>query len=255
MINAEFYMISGSLDSQKSDDIFDVNEFELPYASGQAGGACTTAMLKVLYSRPLVLVTWVWLLQELRMELRRRAYDQVPQLSSSRPINPNKPVFPNPNPQGTKRALLIGINYTGQRGELFGCHNDIRNIKRYLKEIQGYDETNMLVLMDDGQSKEPNRRNIESAFQEITKIANSGDVVWIHYAGHGDRVKDQDRSGDERSGVDSTLVPLDFRRAGEIRDDDIYRLLVKPMRANIQVSVITDCCHSGTLFDLPYKLK
>ena len=33
----------------------------------------------------------------------------------------------------TKRALLIGINYFGQNGQLSGCHNDVDNMKNYLK--------------------------------------------------------------------------------------------------------------------------
>jgi len=32
------------------------------------------------------------------------------------------------------KALLIGINYTGTRNELRGCHNDVKNILSYLKE-------------------------------------------------------------------------------------------------------------------------
>ena len=29
-----------------------------------------------------------------------------------------------------RRAVLIGINYVGQQGELSGCHNDVLNIKK-----------------------------------------------------------------------------------------------------------------------------
>ena len=34
-------------------------------------------------------------------------------------------------PQGSndvRRAVLIGINYTGQEGELSGCQNDVKNV-------------------------------------------------------------------------------------------------------------------------------
>ena len=47
--------------------------------------------------------------------------------------------------------------------------------------------------------------------------------------GHGSRVRDQD--GDEEDGYDETLVPVDFQRSGQIRDDDIFKMLVKPLRA------------------------
>lgn len=29
---------------------------------------------------------------------------------------------------GTKRAVMIGINYVGQEGELSGCQNDVQNV-------------------------------------------------------------------------------------------------------------------------------
>jgi hypothetical protein len=52
-------------------------------------------------------------------------YDQVPQLTSSRLIDVNKTmsVVPPGNSTGRRRAILIGINYTGQQGQLSGCHN------------------------------------------------------------------------------------------------------------------------------------
>lgn len=46
------------------------------------------------------------------------------------------------------------------------------------------------------------------------------------------------------AGYDSTLVPLDFQRAGQIVDDDILRTLVKPMRKGVTVTVLVRflCC-------------
>lgn len=33
---------------------------------------------------------------------------------------------------GKTRSLLIGINYTGQQGQLAGCHNDVDMMKNYI---------------------------------------------------------------------------------------------------------------------------
>ena len=30
---------------------------------------------------------------------------------------------------GTKRAVMVGINYVGQEGELSGCHNDVKHVR------------------------------------------------------------------------------------------------------------------------------
>ena len=69
--------------------------------------------------------------------------------------------------------------------------------------------------------------------------------------GHGSRVRDQD--GDEDDGFDETLVPVDFQRNGQIRDDDIFKVLVKPLRSGVTMTCLMDCCHSGTVLDLPYR--
>ena len=36
------------------------------------------------------------------------------------------------NFSGTRRAVMIGINYVGQQGELSGCHNDVKNVSHCL---------------------------------------------------------------------------------------------------------------------------
>ena len=56
------------------------------------------------------------------------------------------------------------------------------------------------------------------------------------YSGHGGRVRDT--SGDEADGYDETLIPVDFRRAGQIVDDDIYKMLVTAMPADVNVTVL-----------------
>jgi metacaspase-1 len=84
--------------------------------------------------------------------------------------------------------------------------------------VQGFKESEMLILMDDGRAHPPTRRNIEDAFSRICQYSNDGDIVWVHYSGHGGRVRDV--SGDEEDGYDSTLIPVDFRSSGQILDDD-----------------------------------
>lgn len=194
-IPAEFHMISGSHDTQTSADVFNTSQFELPNPAGRAGGACTSALLQVLYkdNHAAGSMSWVECLRKMRSELNRMGYDQIPQLTSSRMIDVNKPMYiVPPGCTGRKRAILIGINYVGQKGELRGCHNDVANIKRYLEKVHGFQESEMLILMDDGKHHAPTRRNIEDAFQRITQYSQSGDVVFVHFSGHGSRVPDLD---------------------------------------------------------------
>jgi hypothetical protein len=53
-------------------------------------------------------------------------------------------------------------------------------------------------------------------------------------------------------GFDETLIPLDFKTEGQIVDDDILEMLVKPLKPGVHTTVLVDCCHAGTVFDLPY---
>jgi len=120
-------------------------------------------------------------------------FDQVPQLTSSRLIDVNEPltIINKTNPvYGTRRAVLIGICYCGQDGELSGCHNDVHQIKKYLMETQGFEEQNMIILMDDGLYSNPTYDNILNAFRHIVSVSMPGDTVFVHYSGHGGRVRD-----------------------------------------------------------------
>jgi Caspase domain len=49
-----------------------------------------------------------------------------------------------------------------------------------------------------------------------------------------------------------TLVPVDYQQTGQIRDDDLYKVLVAQMQAGVFATFFMDCCHSGSVLDLPY---
>merc|ERR1712176_1446175 len=121
----------------------------------------------------------------------------------------------------------------------------------HLKDKQGFEDRNITVLMDDGYHKNPTYSNIMNAYREVVRNSKSGDTVFLHYSGHGGRVRDT--SGDEDDGFDETLIPVDYKRAGQIIDDDLCEQLVKAMPAGVLVTSLLDCCHSGTVLDLPYR--
>lgn len=232
--------------------------YSLPSSQGKAGGACTAALLSTLYrahqNSTVHTMSWVSLLRSMREDLLEKGFDQVPQLTSSCLIDVNKPfkLVNDANPYGgNKRAVLIGINYVGQQGELSGCHNDVKNMLAYLKGQQGFKDADITILMDDGYHRNPTHRNIMDAYRELVRQSRYGDTVFLHYSGHGGRVKDL--NGDEEDGYDSTLIPVDFKRAGQIVDDDLCDQLVKAMSPGVLSTSLMDCCHSGTVLDLPYR--
>ncbi|CAI2167545.1 19380_t:CDS:10 [Funneliformis geosporum] len=153
------------------------------------------------------------------------------------------------NCTGRKRAVLIGINYVNTRYQLGGCFNDVKNIKEFITKSYGYDESNMKVLTDS-----PNRRLDPTLIPTRENIINA--IKWLVHdpkandSGHGGQLVDE--SGEEEDGFDETIMPLDFEINGQIIDDELHNLMVAPLPAGVRLTVIFDCCHSGTVLDLPY---
>ena len=61
-----------------------------------------------------------------------------------------------------------------------------------------------------------------------------------------------DKNGDEADGFDEALVPVDYKKAGVILDDTLLEKLVCPLPKGAIMTCFIDCCHSGTMLDLPY---
>lgn len=246
-------MISSSQDHQISNEAYNTSGFALPDPAGKSGGACTSAILDVFYKRghEVGKMSWVDVLQDMYEGLKKMNFgDQVPQLSSSRWIDVNQPMFIVPPKTGVRRALLIGINYVGQKGELKSCHNDVENMKSYLIQGQGFRATEMLILKDDGHHTKPTKENILNGLIRLTQYSQPGDVVFVSFSGHGGRV--MDAGGDETDGFDESIIPVDFQENGQIVDDELLDMFVKRLKGGVTCTVVMDCCHSGSVMDLPY---
>lgn len=253
-------MISGCDDHQTSADVSNVGSFSLPDPAGRAGGACTSTLLQILYADEKVTeddLSFTEVLQAMRKDLSKKGYTQIPQLTSCNPIDVNQHFDLVPKEAtGTKRAVMIGINYVGHSpGELSGCHNDVHNMKKYIMEVHDFEEDNIVLLLDDGENRSPTKENIINAYKKIVAESKEDDAIFLHYSGHGTKLKDDD-DGEEADGFDEALVPLDYNDgAGMIRDDDLYDILVKPLHKGVHMVSLMDCCHSGTILDLPYIFK
>ena len=120
----------------------------------------------------------------------------------------------------------------------------------YLKDCHGFEDDNFVILMDDGEHTEPTYENIIAAYKQLAEEAQPGDAVFCHYSGHGCSIRDDEQ--EEADGKDEALCPVDYASAGVIRDDDVYDILVAAMPRDVHVTCVMDCCHSGTILDLPY---
>jgi hypothetical protein len=145
----------------------------------------------------------------------------------------------------SKKALLIGINYTGTNIELTGCINDITNISKVLEKFK-YSCT----CLTDLTTLKPTKNNIIEQLRILVSGAKAGDTILFYYSGHGSQIKDTD--GDEADKLDEVLVPLDYRTQGIISDDELFNLI--KIKGGVRFYGFTDCCHSGTMCDLKYNL-
>ena len=147
-----------------------------------------------------------------------------------------------------KQAILFGLEYLGQPGELRGCKRDTEDMANHLKEKQHYDKVR--VFTSDYQT------GAQYMLYNIYKLAlktwrdRGIKEVCIYYSGHGSNIHDRD--GDEREGLDECLVPTDYRRAGVITDDLLKRVF-RCFHADVNVVFICDACHSGSMCDLKFK--
>ncbi|KAJ3030844.1 UNVERIFIED_CONTAM: hypothetical protein HDU68_007619 [Siphonaria sp. JEL0065] len=176
---------------------------------------------------------------------------------------------------GNKKALIIGINYAGTDSELSGCINDAQNLKEFICQSYGYNASpeSMLMLLDDSSdsAKLPTFKNMLAGFVWLVSNTKPGDELFLSYSGHGGQIEDDDGgkyikvtlhmkltcwySPDRESGLDCTLCPMDCDSAGQIRSDELHRYLVAALPEGVKLTVVMDCCHSGTVMELPYTYR
>jgi hypothetical protein len=110
LIPAEVRMISGCHSEQTSADIGNVGAVaQLPNPAGKAGGACTSALLEILYRQRNQPLTFQQVLLDLRASLQSSGFDQIPQLTSSRPLDVQDTPFSLVGGNGIRRAVSMVI--------------------------------------------------------------------------------------------------------------------------------------------------
>uniref|UniRef100_A0A7S1XHI8 Peptidase C14 caspase domain-containing protein n=2 Tax=Compsopogon caeruleus TaxID=31354 RepID=A0A7S1XHI8_9RHOD len=142
----------------------------------------------------------------------------------------------------TKKALLIGCNYPGSNAELKGCVNDVMTMKEILTTVKGFSESDITILIDtDSKFTSPTGANIRKALDSMIPMVSSGDVLFVHFSGHGTQIT----SMDEKDWKNEALCPTDMNL---IPDDDLKEWTSK-LPQGLHLTVVTDCCHSGGMLD------
>ena len=143
-----------------------------------------------------------------------------------------------------KKALLIGINYTGTSNELYGCINDTTAIKERISK-QGFND---ITVITDLTTKKATRNNILEGFKNLLMNCQAGDFLFFVYSGHGSYAID--RNGDEKDGRDELIVSCDLQG---ILDDELKALIQSYLKADVTLFALFDSCFSGSVLDLKYQ--
>lgn len=139
-----------------------------------------------------------------------------------------------------KKALLIGINrYRIPGADLRGCVNDVKNIQAILTQYYGFASKDITTLTD----LQATTKAMQSAIRTLIRGGQKGDVLLLHYSGHGANVPDDD--GDEADQRDEILCPTDLDWKKPLLDDWL-RKTFDDLRSGVSLTVIMDCCHSGS---------
>lgn len=150
-----------------------------------------------------------------------------------------------------KRALAIGMNYPGTHASLRGCINDVKNVTDLLG-LKGFKDIRKMT--DDQNPSSPYYPTKVNIIRELTTLISEtkpGDFSVLSYSGHGSY---QGSGGaEEPSGRDQVLVPVDSITDPSklIVDDELYTIVSK-LAKGATLFILSDCCFSGSNFDLPY---
>ena len=141
-----------------------------------------------------------------------------------------------------RKALLVGINrYPDPGNELKGCVNDVRQMADTLKRRYGFPADGNLRTLTDARAT---TKAILDGLAWLAAGASPGDSLVFHYSGHGSQVPD--RNGDETTDLlDEILCPYDLDWDHPLTDDDLAAAC-DDIPQGALLTVILDCCHSGT---------
>lgn len=147
-----------------------------------------------------------------------------------------------------KRALVIGLGEQQDKAwNKINGDKDVPLVQGMLKSA-GFKSVTTLV------NRQATKIGIVGAFKRLTVSCKQGDVVYIHYSGHGQQMTDV--HNDERDRLDECWIPYDACRKASATyhgekhlTDDELNVYLNAIRHKIgargKLLVVIDACHSG----------
>lgn len=148
----------------------------------------------------------------------------------------------------TKRALIIGLGEQQDKAwNKINGDKDVPLVQVMLK-YAGFKSVMTLV------NRQATKVGIVGALKRMMASCKHGDVVYIHYSGHGQQMTDV--HNDEKDGLDECWIPYDACRKASATyhgekhlTDDELNVYLNAIRNKIgakgKLLVVIDACHSG----------
>lgn len=157
-----------------------------------------------------------------------------------------------------KLALIVAVGTYAPESRIppIASVNDVKYIKATLNK-NSFADKNIITLVNAKATKAA----ILKGLTDLATKAKKKDIVVLHFACHGQQIRDQktiELGKDEDDGYDEALLPYDakarysptgYKGEKHLRDDDLYPKLLairKKIGQEGSLLVLIDACHSGT---------
>ncbi|KAI1141532.1 hypothetical protein F5Y05DRAFT_264978 [Hypoxylon sp. FL0543] len=161
----------------------------------------------------------------------------------------------------TQYALLIGIDFYPETSRsLKGCVRDVQGVEQHLRTRTGIDIRKVTASPTEPKSSRPAEDaehlptydNVVASLERITSNAAPGELVYIHYSGHGTTIPPESGLSDcpNTSTGELALVLLEGTQGTSIkclRGSELALRLGKMVEKKLIVTLVLDCCFSGSV--------
>ncbi len=153
--------------------------------------------------------------------------------------------------------LCVGINnYSGdpklstfktwddrEIKNLHGCLNDVDTISKLFQKYYQFDKANIVKLLD----QQASRNAIMDSLKSMAARCRKGDYFVFFYSGHGSTGFENNNQTTAK-GYRNTIVPANAKDKNvyDIDNVEFNALFLNFIKKGVKLTVITDCCHSGT---------
>lgn len=156
----------------------------------------------------------------------------------------------------TRWAILVGINFYGDRSHLKGCVRDVKSMEDYLRKGGNTVNINTFTATAPPDSRSqplevpeswPTFKNVVSGIMDITEKASAGDFVYIHYSGHGTRKETTPLLYEDVGDLALVLLSDNGNEITYLFGLKLAELLKEMVEKGLLVTLVLDCCFSGSL--------